>query len=210
MKRSVVVRVDEKLLLQARHALGLDGLPPREVVEAALRRAVEGSGGSRIDAIDEALQRIVRLVTGIAERLDAIEARLESIEARLQQLGVEPAQQQHEQAQPPAGEQRLEQQRREKRGGISGFCSERPYDVVDLQRVRNPEGFLASARRRGLRVLWEEGASVAVLVCPGVTPEQLLEAARSDARLANALRELGYLYEPEPGRLEWVEEPQLG
>jgi len=204
--RSIIVRVDEALVAEARRVLGLDGVPARRVVEEAVRLALGRQlGNPRLEAIDASLSRIVQLVTGIAERLDRVEQRLDAIEQRLQQLPLQQhAEPQHARASAGGGEQ----QRR--RGGLAGFCSEKPYDVVDLQRMRNPEGFLESARRRGLRVLWEEGATVAVLVCPGVSAAQLLEAARSDERLAEALRELGYLYEPEPGRLEWVEEPQLG
>ena len=219
---SLPVRVSRRLVEEAARVLG-GYLTPREVVEEALRRLASGGVcnesrlARRLDELADSIARVERLLALVDERLE----RLESMLSQLAGDGVAAAARGHtrhggDSAQAPGhgghsgGSDHSEKRQRRRR--IADFCGEHRYQVVDLTRISNPQAFIASAKRSGLAVLEPEDYAAtpkAILVCPGVTPEELLEAAKHDEELRQALLELGYVYEPEKGRLEWVEEPQL-
>lgn len=208
----LVVRVPRELVERAALGLGLEGVvTSREVVERALVAAAgSGAEGSKRSLAEE-LDEIGRMLREVVELARDLRRTVEQCLAHaMRTAGGVGEEQRGVQAQ-QGGEKR-----RQRRGGrrIAAFCeSGAKYQVVDLSRMDNPEAFIAAARRDGLAVLapeTPEQSSRAVLVCPGVSPEELLEAAKDDQELREALIELGYVYEPEKGRLEWVEVPQLG
>ena len=208
----LVVRVPRELVERAAVGLGLEGVvTPREVVERALVAAAgSGAEGSKRSLAEE-LDEIGRMLREVVELARDLRRTVEQCLAHAMRTAGGAAEEQRGVQAQQGGEKR-----RQRRGArrIGAFCeSGAKYQVVDLSRMDNPEAFIAAARRDGLAVLAPEApeqSTRAVLVCPGVSPDELLEAAKDDAELREALMELGYVYEPEKGRLEWVEVPQLG
>ena len=208
----IVVRVPRELVERAALGLGLEGVvTAREVVERALMAAAGGGAEGSKRSLAEELDEIGRMLREVVELARDLRRTVEQCIAHV----VRPAGE-HGGERGGVQAQQGGERRKRKHGGrrIAAFCeSGAKYQVVDLSRMDNPEAFIAAARRDGLAVLapeTPEQSTRAVLVCPGVSPEELLEAAQSDSELRDALIELGYVYEPEKGRLEWVEVPQLG